>query len=179
MANHHGRGDVMTKKYKSTCGGDSNSFCCSESALCACPIYCCTSCHIVSKCKFLIGPLSSRASILRASWPVRRRSWYCVVETSEDRPLWGRVVYTSPHGARLFSVPSGDRSVNPAGASGGAGLQRAKISMSAQKLSGSRKFASSRRIIRSASAVIPCRSSASKRRTNHSKNTRGQSRETY
>ncbi len=41
-------------------------------------------------------------------------------------PLWVRVVYTASHGAHLSSVPSGDRSANPAtdGASGHRGLQR-------------------------------------------------------
>ncbi len=40
-------------------------------------------------------------------------------------PLWVRVVYTASHGAHLSSVPSGDRSANPAtdGASGHRGLQ--------------------------------------------------------
>ncbi len=39
-----GRDDVATRKYKSTCGKDRGSFCCSVSALCVlCTIYCCLS----------------------------------------------------------------------------------------------------------------------------------------
>ncbi len=34
--------------------------------------------------------------------------------TGEGRPLWGRAGYTTLHGARLSSVPSGDQSANPA-----------------------------------------------------------------
>ncbi len=33
---------------------------------------------------------------------------------NEGRPLWGRAAYTAVHGALLSSVPSGDRSANPA-----------------------------------------------------------------
>ncbi len=36
--------DVATRKYKSACGDDSGSFCCSVSVLCVLrPIYCCLS----------------------------------------------------------------------------------------------------------------------------------------
>ncbi len=45
--------------------------------------------------------------------------------TYEDRPLWGRAVYTALHGARLSSVPSGDQSANPASVPGRSGFQRA------------------------------------------------------
>ncbi len=49
--------------------------------------------------------------------------------------LWGRVVYTATHGARLSSVPSGDWSANPAtdGASGHSSLQRMILSVSSTR----------------------------------------------
>ncbi len=55
-----------------------------------------------------------------------KKSWRFQSRTSEGRLLWGRAVHTSLYGARLSSVPSGDRSVTPAtlGASGHSGLQR-------------------------------------------------------
>ncbi len=63
-----------------------------------------------------------------------------MVQGLEDRPLWGRAVYTALHGARLSSVPSGDQSANPASVLGHSGLQRAFLSVSsAQKCSGAWK----------------------------------------
>ncbi len=62
----------------------------------------------------------------------------------EGRPLWGRAVYTASHGARLSSVPLGDRSATPAtdGASGRSGLLRALLSVSsARKCSGTKRLA--------------------------------------
>ncbi len=60
----------------------------------------------------------------------------------EGRPLWGRVVYTASHGARLSSVPSGDQSANPASVPRCSGLQRALLSVSsARKLSGAERLA--------------------------------------
>ncbi len=53
--------------------------------------------------------------------------------TGEGRPLWGRVVYTALHGARLSSVPSGDQSANPASVPGRSGLQRALLSVSSAR----------------------------------------------
>ncbi len=53
--------------------------------------------------------------------------------TGEGRPLWGRVVYTALHGARLSSVPSGDQSANPASVPGCSGLQRALLSVSSAR----------------------------------------------
>ncbi len=62
--------------------------------------------------------------------------------TGEGRPLWGRAVYTTVHGARLSSVPSGDQSANPASVPGRSGLQRAFLSVSsAQKCSGAGRLA--------------------------------------
>ncbi len=40
-------------------------------------------------------------------------SWCYRPRTSEGMALWGRVLHTSAYGARLSSVPSGDRSVSP------------------------------------------------------------------
>ncbi len=66
---------------------------------------------------------------------------------SEVNAHW-RAVYTSLHGARLSSVPSGNRAVNPAtaGASGHSGLQWAHVSVSARKRSGSRRLATSEEV---------------------------------
>ncbi len=62
--------------------------------------------------------------------------------TGEGRPLWGRAGYTTLHGARLSSVPSGDQSANPASVPGRSGLQRALLSVSsAQKCSGAERLA--------------------------------------
>ncbi len=47
----------------------------------------------------------------------------------EGRPLWGKAGYTALHGACLYSVPSGDRSANPASVPGCSGLQRALLSV--------------------------------------------------
>ncbi len=90
--------------------------------------------------------------------------------------LWGRAVDTASHRARLFSVPLGDRSANPAtdGASGRSGLQRVLLSVSStQKCSGAVRLVS--RAVRSA---ISCWSSTSGHRASLSKYTSGQSRET-
>ncbi len=70
------------------------------------------------------------------------------------RPLWGRAVYTAVHGARLSSVPSGDRSANPAthSVSGRSDLQRAHISISsAWKRSGAEMLATLSGVSRAAS----------------------------
>ncbi len=50
---------------------------------------------------------------------------------NEGRPLWGRTAYTRYSSVRLSSVPSGDRSANPAtyGVSGRSDLQRAHLSL--------------------------------------------------
>ncbi len=103
-----------------------------------------------------------------------------IARTSGGRPLWGRAVYTSLYGARLSSVPSGDRSVTPAtpGASGHNDLQRVFLSASARKRSGPERLATSKKVFRTARSDVPCRSSASGHRASSSKHTRGQSRET-
>ncbi len=90
-------------------------------------------------------------------------------------------MYTSSYGARLSSVPSGDRSANPAiyGASGHSGLQQALLSVfSAWKRSETERLATSSGVSRAARSAISCRSSVSGHRASSSKYTRGQSRET-
>ncbi len=96
----------------------------------------------------------------------------------EGRPLWGRVVYTALHGARLSSVPSGDQSANPASVPGRSGFQRAFLSVSsAQKCSGAGRLATPSGVSRAARSAVPCRSSAPGHRASRSKYTRDQSRE--
>ncbi len=89
-------------------------------------------------------------------------------------------MYTSSYSARLSSVPSGDQSVNTAtpGASGHRGLQRAHLSASTRKRSGSERLATSKEVFRAARSAVSCWSSASGHRASRSKYTRGQSRET-
>ncbi len=99
--------------------------------------------------------------------------------TSEGRPLWGRAGYTTLHIARLSSVPSGDRSANPASVPGCSGLQLVHLSVSsARKRSGAERLAAPLGVSRAARAAVPCRSSTSGHRASSSKYTRGQSRET-
>ncbi len=99
--------------------------------------------------------------------------------TGEGRPLWGRAGYTALHGARLFSVPSGDQSANPASVPGHSGLQRALLSVSsAQKCSGAGRLATPSGVSRAARSAVSCRSPASGHRASCSKYTRDQSRET-
>ncbi len=101
------------------------------------------------------------------------------IPTYEARPLWGRVVYTALHGARLSSVPSGDQSANPASVPGRSGLQRAFLSVSsAQKCSGAGRLATPSGVSRAARSAVPCRSSVPGHRASRSKYTRGQSQET-
>ncbi len=93
----------------------------------------------------------------------------------EGRPLWERAVYTTSHGGRLSSVPSGDRFANPASVPGCSSLQRALLSVSsAQKCSGAGRLTTPSGVFRAARSAVSCRSPAS----GHSKYTRGQSRET-
>ncbi len=93
--------------------------------------------------------------------------------------LWGRVVYTALHGARLSSVPSGDQSANPASVPGRSGLQRLFLSVSsAQKCNGAGKLATPSGVSRAARSAVPCRSSVPGHRASLSKYTRDQSRET-
>uniref|UniRef100_A0A673HRL0 Inter-alpha-trypsin inhibitor heavy chain H3-like n=1 Tax=Sinocyclocheilus rhinocerous TaxID=307959 RepID=A0A673HRL0_9TELE len=96
------------------------------------------------------------------------------------QPVWGRAVYTSSYGARLSSMPSGDRSVNPAtsGASGHSSLQQALLSVSARERSGTGRLATSTEVSRAARSSVPRRSSASGHRASHSNNTKDQSQET-
>ncbi len=91
----------------------------------------------------------------------------------------GRAVYTASHGARLSSVPSGDRSANPASVPGCSGLQPALLSVSsAQKCSGAGRLASPSGVSRAARSAVSCQSPASGHRASRSEYTRGQSRET-
>ncbi len=106
---------------------------------------------------------------------------YTQFESSDDGSLWGRAVCTTSHGTRLSSVPSGDRSANPAtdGASGRSGLQRALLSVSStRKRSRTERLAAPSRVSRAARSDVPCWSSASGHRASSSKHIRGQSRET-
>ncbi len=110
---------------------------------------------------------------------LQRQSWCPWPRTYEGRPLWGRAGYTALHGARLSSVPSGDRSTNPASVPGRSGLQRALLSVSpARKRSGTERLATPSGVSRAARAAVPCQSSASGHRASSSKHTRGQSWET-
>ncbi len=103
--------------------------------------------------------LQSRKSLMKRSWHLRPR-------TVEGGPCWGRVGCTALHGVRLSSVPSGDRSANPARAPGCSVLPRVLLSvLSTRKRSG-------------AESLVSCRSSMSGHRSSSSKHTRGQSRET-
>ncbi len=63
-----------------------------------------------------------------------------------------RAVHTSEYGARLSSVPSGDRSFTPAtlGASGHSDLQRVLLSASARKRSGPERLATSKNMLKTA-----------------------------
>ncbi len=98
--------------------------------------------------------------------------------TGEGRPLWGRAGYTTLHGARLSSVPSGDQSADPASVPGRSGLQRALLSFSsARKCSGAGRLATPSGVFRAARSAVPCRSSAPGHRASRSKYTRGQSQE--
>ena len=99
------------------------------------------------------------------------------LRTSEGRPLWGRAVYITLHGARLSSVPSGDRSANPASVPGRIGLRRALLSVTARKRSGAKRLATSWEVSRAASSAVSCRCAASGHRANCSDDTRDQSRE--
>ncbi len=102
-----------------------------------------------------------------------------MVQGLEGRPLWGRAVYTTLHGARLSSVPSGDQSANPASVLGHSGLQRALLSVSsAQKCSGDGRLATPSGVSRAARSAVPCWSSVPGHRASRSKYTRGQSQET-
>ncbi len=100
---------------------------------------------------------------------------------NEGRPLWGRAAYTAVHGVRLSSVPSGDRSANPAtyDVPGCSDLQRAHISVSsARKRSGAEMLATPSGVSRAASSAFSCRSAIPGYQTSRSDYTRGQSPET-
>ncbi len=78
--------------------------------------------------------------------------------TYEGRPRWGKAAYTAVYGAHLSSVPSGDRSANPAtvGVPGRSDLQRAHISVSsARKRSGTEMLATPSGVSRAASSANP------------------------
>ncbi len=100
---------------------------------------------------------------------------------NEGRPLWGRAAYTTVHNVHLSSVPSGDRSANPATYSvpGRNDLQRAHISVSsAQKRSGAEMLATPSGVSRTASSAFSSRCAVLGYQTSRSDYTRGQSTET-
>ncbi len=83
------------------------------------------------------------------------------------------------NGARLSSVPSGDRSANPASVPGRSGLQRAHISVSsARKRSGAEMLATPSGVSAAASSAFSCRCAVPGYQTSRSNYTGGQSRET-
>ncbi len=91
------------------------------------------------------------------------------------------MAFTAVHGARLSSVPSGDRSANPAtyGVPGRSDLQRAIIPVfSARKCSGAGMLATPLGVSGAASSAVPCRGAIPGHPTSSSDYTRGQSRET-
>ncbi len=84
------------------------------------------------------------------------QSWCPLPRTYEGRPRRGRAAYTAVYGARLSSVPSGDRSANPASVPGRSGLQRAHTSVSsARKRSGAEIATPSG--VSAASSAFSCR----------------------
>ncbi|CAM4618530.1 unnamed protein product [Leuciscus chuanchicus] len=114
--------------------------------------------------KRICGPLSPPRRLLGKSPDVRG------LRTNEGSPPRSRAVNTSFHGARLSSVPSGDRSANPAasGVTGRSGLRRAHISRSTQKRSGLGMPAPSEEGARAVCSVVPCRCAVTGRRTDYS-----------
>ncbi len=121
--------------------------------------------------------LSSSSEVEVVSSPNRVPAPYF----NEGRPLWGRAAYTAVHGARLSSMPSGDRSANPAtyGVPGRSDLQRAHISVSsARKCSGAEMLATPSGVSRAASSAFSCRCAVPGYQTSRSDYTRGQSPET-
>ncbi|XDV19881.1 hypothetical protein PO909_025279 [Leuciscus waleckii] len=125
--------------------------------------------------KRICGPLLPPRRLLGKSPDVRG------LRTNEGSPPRSRAVNTSFHGARLSSVPSGDRSANPAasGVTGRSGLRRAHISRSTRKRSGLGMPAPSEEGARAVCSVVPCRCAVTGRRTDYSTATksRNQSRE--
>ncbi len=107
------------------------------------------------------------------------QSWCPLPRTYEGRPRRGRAAYTAVYGARLSSVPSGDRSANPASVPGRSGLQRAHISVSsARKRSGAEMLATPSGVSAAASSAFSCRCAVPGYQTSRSNYTGGQSRET-
>ncbi len=107
------------------------------------------------------------------------QSWCPLPRTYEGRPRRGRAAYTAVYGARLSSVPSGDRSANPASVPGRSGLQRAHISVSsARKRSGAEMLATPSGVSAAASSAFSCRCAIPGYQTSRSNYTGGQSRET-
>ncbi len=90
------------------------------------------------------------------------------------------MVHTSEYGARLSSVPSGDRSVTPAilGASRHSNLQRVLLLASTQKRSSPERLATSKNILTTDRSAVSCRVSISGHQTSSSEHPRGQSQET-
>ncbi|CAM4576079.1 unnamed protein product [Leuciscus chuanchicus] len=114
--------------------------------------------------KRICGPLLPPRRLLGKSPDVRG------LRTNEGSPPRSRAVNTSFHGAILSSVPSGDRSANPAtsGVTGRSGLRRAHISRSTRKRSGLGMPAPSEEGARAVCSVVPCRCAVTGRRTDYS-----------
>ncbi len=99
---------------------------------------------------------------------------------NEGRPLWGRTAYTRYSSVRLSSVPSGDRSANPA-TYVCFGTQRSPASTSqsfARKRCGAEMLATPSGVSRAASSAFSCRCAVPGYQTGRSDYTRGQSPET-
>ncbi len=117
-------------------------------------------------------------AVLQARKSSAKKSWHVWLRTSEGGPYWGRAAYTASHGARLASVPSGNRSANSANVPGRSCLQRALLSVSsARKRSGAERLATSSEVSRAARSAVPCRCATSGHRFSCSNYTRDQSRE--
>ncbi len=104
----------------------------------------------------------------------------CLVDTCKDSVFLEGSAPKRKADVRLHSsVPSGDRSANPASVPGCSGLQPALLSVSsAQKCSGAGRLASPSGVSRAARSAASCQSPASGHRASRSEYTRGQSRET-
>ncbi len=118
---------------------------------------------------------------LQAKKSSAKKPWCPWPRACEGSPLWGRATFIAVHGARSSSVPSGDRSANPAtySAPGCSDLQQAHILVSsARKRSGTEMLATPSGVSRAASLAVSCRYATPGHRTSCSNNTRGQSQET-
>ncbi len=120
-------------------------------------------------------------TVILAGWSLAKTSVCLWPMTSEGRPLWGRTAYTAVHGARLSSMPSGDRSAKPAtsGVPGHSNLLRAHISVSsARKCSRAEMLATTSGVSKAASSASSCWCAIPGYRTSRCDYTRDQSPET-